>query len=151
MPFYNRAALATVLFAVGAMPALAQTTQANPTAVTGTTAATATATPAATASSPSNATGQVIGYQSAFEGYRRLTDEPVVSWKGANDNVGRIGGWRVYAREAAGQDGGHAGHPAAATAQPMTGGASAAPATPRSEAAPPAKDATPAADHKNHH
>jgi hypothetical protein len=40
-------------------------------------------------------------YRSGFDGYRYLRDEPVLSWKESNDLVGRIGGWRVYAREAA--------------------------------------------------
>lgn len=40
-----------------------------------------------------------LGYRSAFAGYQRFTDEKVGSWKDANDNVGRIGGWRQYARE----------------------------------------------------
>lgn len=38
--------------------------------------------------------------RSAFEGYQRHTDEKTVNWKEANDNVGRIGGWREYARQA---------------------------------------------------
>ena len=29
-----------------------------------------------------------------------MTDETVGSWREANDNVGRIGGWRTYLREA---------------------------------------------------
>jgi hypothetical protein len=37
-------------------------------------------------------------YKSAFNNYRGLTDEKV-DWKQANDNVGRIGGWRTYLRE----------------------------------------------------
>ena len=37
---------------------------------------------------------------SAFQRYRAHRDVPVVSWKDANDTVTRIGGWRVYAREA---------------------------------------------------
>lgn len=40
------------------------------------------------------------GYRSPFEGYQRFTQEEVGSWKAANDNVGRIGGWREYAKEA---------------------------------------------------
>lgn len=67
-------------------------------------------------------------YRSAFDGYRRFTDEPVKSWKDANDNVGRIGGWKTYAKEAAAESGdggsaaghaGHAGHgaPSAASGQ----------------------------------
>lgn len=40
-------------------------------------------------------------YRSAFEGYQPFTDVKPQSWKAANDTVGRIGGWRAYAREAA--------------------------------------------------
>lgn len=58
------------------------------------------------------------GYQSAFDGYRRYGDQPLQSWREANDAVGRIGGWQAYAREAQGPaapasaapPGGHAGH-----------------------------------------
>lgn len=32
--------------------------------------------------------------------YRPLRDETPMSWREANDNVTRIGGWRVYLREA---------------------------------------------------
>jgi len=39
---------------------------------------------------------------SAFASYRRLGETAVAPWKPANDDVGRIGGWRAYAREAAG-------------------------------------------------
>ena len=39
-------------------------------------------------------------YESSFAQYRRLVDEKPVSWRDANDTVTRIGGWRVYAREA---------------------------------------------------
>jgi hypothetical protein len=44
--------------------------------------------------------GQAQGYRSAFEEYQPFTDEKVLSWKQANDTVGRIGGWRAYAKEA---------------------------------------------------
>lgn len=40
-------------------------------------------------------------HESAFAGYRRLGDEPVMSWREANETVNRIGGWRAYARETA--------------------------------------------------
>ena len=40
-------------------------------------------------------------HESAFTQYRSLTDVPIGSWRDANDTVTRIGGWRVYAREAA--------------------------------------------------
>jgi len=39
-------------------------------------------------------------YRSAFDAYRKHREQKVESWKDANDNVGRIGGWRTYAREA---------------------------------------------------
>jgi hypothetical protein len=42
-------------------------------------------------------------YTSAFDGYRRFDDQKVGRWRDANDNVGRIGGWQAYAREAAGE------------------------------------------------
>ena len=52
---------------------------------------------------PLNAQASVppLLHESAFTQYRRLTDVPVGSWRDANDTVTRIGGWRVYAREAA--------------------------------------------------
>lgn len=60
-----------------------------------------------------------LQYQSVLQGYRSHADPPLQAWREANDRVGRVGGWRAYAREAAaegtGQDipsaaGGHAGH-----------------------------------------
>ncbi|TRZ67435.1 MAG: hypothetical protein D4S02_05195 [Rhodocyclaceae bacterium] len=42
----------------------------------------------------------VVVYQSALSGYRAFQDEKISSWQASNDNVARIGGWRVYAREA---------------------------------------------------
>ena len=38
-------------------------------------------------------------YRSPFSDYRLLGDEAVGNWRAANDEVGRIGGWREYARE----------------------------------------------------
>lgn len=52
------------------------------------------AAPAATIQSPA------VSFRSALEGYQPYTDEKTVNWKEANDNVGRIGGWREYAKEA---------------------------------------------------
>lgn len=40
-------------------------------------------------------------YQSPFRDYRPLGEDKNTSWKDANETVGKIGGWRVYAREAA--------------------------------------------------
>jgi hypothetical protein len=39
-------------------------------------------------------------YMSAFRRYRPNADVEVGAWRDLNDNVGRIGGWRVYGREA---------------------------------------------------
>ena len=40
------------------------------------------------------------GFTSALNGYQPYHDQPVGDWKKANDEVGRIGGWRAYTREA---------------------------------------------------
>lgn len=40
-----------------------------------------------------------LAYRSAFSDYKPLGEDKV-GWRQANDEVGRIGGWRVYAREA---------------------------------------------------
>lgn len=56
-------------------------------------------------------------YESAFARYRGLGGEKPVSWREANDTVARIGGWRVYAREAQQPD----SPPAAQLAPPMPG------------------------------
>jgi hypothetical protein len=42
-----------------------------------------------------------VRHDSAFRHYRGHADEKLAPWKDANDAVGRIGGWRSYAREAA--------------------------------------------------
>ena len=39
-------------------------------------------------------------YRSAFEGYPPYNDEKIAPWKESNDTVGKIGGWRAYAKEA---------------------------------------------------
>jgi hypothetical protein len=57
--------------------------------------------PAAKAAPGEAATG--ASYRSAFEGYRRHAEEPVLPWAKSNEVVGQIGGWKAYAREAAGE------------------------------------------------
>lgn len=52
-------------------------------------------------------------YESAFVAYRRQGEPVVGSWRAANDEVLRIGGWRAYAREASRPD---AAAPAASAA-----------------------------------
>jgi hypothetical protein len=56
--------------------------------------------PPASASAPAAAASAV--YRSAFEGYRPFKEQPVGSWRQANDIVGHIGGWQAYAREGQG-------------------------------------------------
>ena len=59
-----------------------------------------TATPPA---APSNAQAQAAPtpYRSALEGYQPYSEEKPVPWKQANETVGKVGGWRAYAKEAA--------------------------------------------------
>lgn len=70
-------------------------------------------------------------HESAFTRYRRLSDAPVGSWRDANDTVNRIGGWRVYAREAA--------QPASAAATPGAPVPAGSASAPGSKPAPPAQ------------
>ena len=66
-------------------------------------------------------------YQSAFEGYQAYSDDKVLSWKESNDTVGKIGGWRVYAREAQGAQPAPAKEPAGASPAAAAGPAAADP------------------------
>ncbi len=56
----------------------------------------------AAAGDPADASAPVPSthYQSPFTDYRVLGDDKHVGWRDANDTVGKIGGWRAYAREA---------------------------------------------------
>jgi hypothetical protein len=40
-----------------------------------------------------------VQYKSPFKDYRPLSDDKRIPWRAANDEVGKIGGWRVYLRE----------------------------------------------------
>lgn len=55
---------------------------------------------AAIAQMPAPAAPATTEFRSALDGYQPYTDEKIVPWKEANDSVGRIGGWRAYAKEA---------------------------------------------------
>ena len=62
-----------------------------------------TAAPSAATNPPASANSSAAEpppFRSAFEDYKPYTDEKIQGWKQANDNVGQIGGWREYAREA---------------------------------------------------
>ena len=41
-----------------------------------------------------------LKYRSVFNQYQGYSEQPVAPWRGTNDVVEKIGGWRVYAREA---------------------------------------------------
>lgn len=56
-------------------------------------------------------------HATALARYRSAGDAKVGSWREANDTVARIGGWRVYAREAAQPE----AVPAPAASQPTSG------------------------------
>jgi hypothetical protein len=60
-----------------------------------------------------------VAYVSVFSRYRRTADDNAIPWREANDTAARIGGWRVYAREAQQPDPA-ASAPAATPAQPAT-------------------------------
>jgi hypothetical protein len=79
-----------------------------------------------------------LTHESVFKQYRGQRDEKLRSWKDANDEVGRIGGWRAYARESQ--------QPDAAASQPA--GAASAPARPAS--GPPAQPSPRGAGHQHH-
>lgn len=91
-PLFLRWLQTAALFAAaGALaPAAAQTRPAAPAAST------------APRADPLDARARVPTqvHESAFAAYRRLGPDQTLGWREANDNVGRIGGWRAYAREA---------------------------------------------------
>ena len=74
----------------------------------------------------------VLSYESSFSRSRLLTDEKPVSWREANDTVTRIGGWRVYAREAQQPD----STPNAAAAPAASAASAASAAAPNNKAKP---------------
>jgi hypothetical protein len=81
-------------------------------------AAHAQATPPGTRPDPLDPQAKVpaLVYTSSFAAYRRLGEDKPLSWREANDTVTRIGGWRVYTREA--QQAEPVAAPASAAPQP---------------------------------
>ena len=59
-----------------------------------------------------------VRYESSFAQFRRIGDEKPLAWREANDAVARIGGWRVYAREAQQPDAAAAEKPSAPAQTP---------------------------------
>ncbi len=76
-----------------------------------------------------------LNYASSFTHHRQLGDEKPISWRDANDTVTRIGGWRVYAREAQQPDPAPAAKPG--DAAPATKPVDAAPAAKPNDSAKP--------------
>ena len=61
-----------------------------------------------------------VRYESSLAQIRRMGDNKPVAWRDANEAVARIGGWRVYAREAQQPDPAPSTQPAALPAQAPT-------------------------------
>ncbi len=55
---------------------------------------------------PTNSASAASPFQfhSVFTHYHMFTEQPVLPWQKANDDVGKIGGWRFYATEASQPD-----------------------------------------------
>jgi high-affinity Fe2+/Pb2+ permease len=49
---------------------------------------------------PQSTPDQGVQFKSSFSGYVPYSEQSIESWREANDRVGEIGGWRVYAKEA---------------------------------------------------
>ena len=89
----SRPRWAALITLVGAFAAGAQ----QPAAPSAPVPAASAARPSASAAAPAD-----LSYRSALQDYQPFGDEKVAPWREANDNVGRIGGWRSYAHEAQG-------------------------------------------------
>jgi hypothetical protein len=59
--------------------------------------------PAQSASAATAAAAPSGPYRSVFDDYRSFAEQPLAPWRASNDTVGRIGGWRAYARESQGE------------------------------------------------
>ena len=111
-------------------------------ALTALTALTAQAQPGALGTRPDpldpKASIPTLVHPSSFSQYRRLDEGKLISWRDANDTVTRIGGWRVYAREAQQPDLAAPMAPdAAPSAAPSASAPTARPARPASPASAP--------------
>ncbi|MBC7717221.1 MAG: hypothetical protein H7143_09820 [Pseudorhodobacter sp.] len=102
-----------------------------------------------------NAAVPAVTYQSPFATYRRASDDAKpLGWREANDATARIGGWRVYAREAQSPEPTAAAPqaPAAAAATSARNTPNASSNAPAAAAGPslPAAPATPSNAHQHH-
>jgi hypothetical protein len=85
-----------------------------------------------------------LGFKSTLEKYKPYTDEKIAPWKASNDEVGKIGGWRAYLKEANEPDTPPASK-APASVAPATSPATTSPAT-----VAPSRPANPHAGHAGH-
>lgn len=61
---------------------------------------------------------QAVPYRSTFESYQPFSDQKIIPWRQANETVGKVGGWRAYAKEV---------HEAAGSGDKAPAGSSASP------------------------
>ena len=61
-----------------------------------------------------------LRYRSALQAYRPNVAAAVGNWPAANEQVGRVGGWRAYAREAQQPDAAPVPAPTADPSKPMS-------------------------------
>lgn len=85
MPQISPVSRPFAVFALVALPALAQVNTP----------------PAPSVPATAQAAPATLPYPSAFEGYQSFTEEKVGPWKESNTAVEKIGGWRAYAKEVA--------------------------------------------------
>lgn len=83
------------------------------------------AAPAARDPADPRAEAPPLVHRSPFATYRAFTGDGPASWRGVNDEVARIGGWKAYAREA---------YEASKAAQPAAGEAAKSPVAPHDPA-----------------
>ncbi len=108
--------------------------------------------PATTRPDPLDPKAQVplLRHESSFAQFRRIGDDKPVAWREANDAVARIGGWRVYAREAQQPEPAVAGKPSLPALAPSQEPAQPTAPAPAPASAPAAKPVPPAhAGHKH--
>lgn len=90
-----------------------------------------------------------LHWRSSLSAYPAWRDEPLGDWRAANDTVGRVGGWRAYAREAAQARGSAAAGTAGAAGAASAAGAAPDPAaSPAPATRPAAVDAVPHGGHR---
>lgn len=73
---------------------------------------------AQTTTAPTSYTVNAVSYTSALSHYQPYTDPLALPWRQANDQVGKIGGWRAYAKEISSAESTRQAAPAASDQHP---------------------------------